>query len=46
MQGAIELFDIDLVDQMEPLHTFGKKSKKKKNKTSKKASKVCLKTME
>ena len=40
MEGAIELFNVDLVDQMEPLHTFGKKSKKKK---SKKASKVCLK---
>jgi periodic tryptophan protein 1 len=36
MEGVIELFDIDLVDQMEPLHTFGKKSKKKKNKIIKK----------
>jgi hypothetical protein len=43
MEGAIELFDIDLVDQMEPLHTFGKKSKKKKTKLSKKSSKVCSK---
>jgi len=42
MEGVIELFDIDLVDQMEPLHTFGKKSKKKKTKLSKKASKVCF----
>ena len=32
MEGVIELFDIDLVDQMEPFHTFGKKSKKKKSK--------------
>lgn len=39
MEGVIELFDIDLVDQMEPIHTFGKKSKKKK---SKKTSKVCF----
>lgn len=39
MEGVVELFDIDLVDQMEPLHTFGKKSKKKK---TKKNSKVCL----
>lgn len=37
MEGMIELFDVDLVDQMEPLHTFGKKPKKKK---SKKPSKV------
>jgi hypothetical protein len=36
MEGVIELFDIDLVDQMEPIHTFGKKSKKKKSK------KVCF----
>lgn len=36
MEGMVELFDVDLVDQMEPLHTFGKKSKKKKTKTSKK----------
>lgn len=36
MEGMVELFDIDLVDQMEPLHTFGKKSKKKKSKASKK----------
>jgi len=43
MEGAIELFDVDLVDQMEPLHTFGKKSKKKKTKLSKKSSKVCSK---
>ncbi len=42
MEGVIELFDIDLVDQLEPLHTFGKKSKKKKTKLSKKASKVCF----
>jgi hypothetical protein len=28
---------------MEPLHTFGKKSKKKKTKSSKKSSKVGLK---
>ena len=41
MEGMIELFDVDLVDQMEPLHTFGKKSKKKKTKASKK---VHLKT--
>jgi hypothetical protein len=41
MEGAIELFDVDLVDQLEPLHTFGKKSKKKKSKMSKKSSKVC-----
>ena len=40
MEGVIELFDVDVVDQMEPLHTFGKKSKKKKGKGSKKASKV------
>jgi hypothetical protein len=46
MEGVIELFDIDLVDQMEPLHTFGKKSKKKKTKLSKKNSKVCLKKKE
>lgn len=39
MEGVIELFDVDLVDQMEPLHTFGKKSKKKKSKSSKKSSK-------
>ncbi|CAF4250683.1 unnamed protein product [Rotaria sp. Silwood2] len=39
MEGVIELFDVDLVDQMEPLHTFGNKSKKKKTKLSKKASK-------
>jgi hypothetical protein len=39
MQGAIELFDVDLVDQLEPMHTFEKKHKKKK---SKKASKVCF----
>jgi len=39
MEGVIEFFDIDLVDQMEPLHTFGKKSKKKKTKLSKKTSK-------
>jgi hypothetical protein len=32
MEGMIELFDVDLVDQLEPLHTFGKKSKKKKTK--------------
>lgn len=38
MEGVIELFDIDLVDQLEPLHTFGKKSKKKKSKSSKKSS--------
>jgi hypothetical protein len=43
MEGAIEIFDIDLVDQMEPIHTFGKKTKKKKSKSSKKNSKVCLK---
>ncbi len=43
MEGVIELFDVDLVDQMEPLHTFGKKSKKKKTKSSKKSSKVGLK---
>ena len=36
MEGVVELFDVDLVDQMEPLHTFGKKSKKKKTKSSKK----------
>lgn len=36
MEGMIELFDVDLVDQMEPMHTFGKKSKKKKTKASKK----------
>ena len=41
MEGAIELFDVDLVDQIEPLHTFGNKSKKKKNKLSKKTFKVC-----
>ena len=40
MEGVIELFDVDLVDQMEPLHTFGKKPKKKKAKSSKKSSKV------
>ncbi|UJR36697.1 hypothetical protein I4U23_029414 [Adineta vaga] len=39
MEGVIELFDIDLVDQMEPMYTFGKKSKKKKAKSSKKTSK-------
>jgi hypothetical protein len=39
MEGVIELFDVDIVDQMEPLHTFGKKPKKKK---SKKSSKVCF----
>lgn len=39
MEGVIEIFDVDLVDQLEPLHTFGKKPKKKK---SKKASKVCF----
>ena len=40
MEGAIELFDVDLVDQMEPMHTFGKteKKKKKKSKTGKKSS--------
>lgn len=38
MEGMIELFDVDLVDQMEPMHTFGKKSKKKKTKASKKVS--------
>jgi hypothetical protein len=32
MEGMVELFDVDLVDQLEPLHTFGKKSKKKKSK--------------
>ncbi len=36
MEGMVELFDVDLVDQLEPLHTFGKKSKKKKSK------KVCI----
>ena len=40
MEGMIELFDVDVVDQLEPLHTFGKKPKKKKAKASKKASKV------
>jgi WD40 repeat protein len=46
MEGVIELFDIDLVDQMEPLHTFGKKSKKKKTKLSKKSSKTNNKSSE
>ncbi|CAF3877145.1 unnamed protein product [Adineta steineri] len=36
MEGMIELFDVDLVDQMEPLYTFGKKPKKKKSKKSSK----------
>ncbi|CAF0807161.1 unnamed protein product [Adineta ricciae] len=39
MEGVIELFDVDLVDQMEPIYTFGKKSRKKKTKSSKKSSK-------
>ncbi|CAF1528544.1 unnamed protein product, partial [Didymodactylos carnosus] len=34
MEGVIELFDIDLVDQLEPLHTFGKKKRKSKKKKS------------
>jgi len=38
MEGAIEIFDVDLVDQIEPLHTFAK-TKKKKNKSTKKSSK-------
>ncbi|CAF5200597.1 unnamed protein product, partial [Rotaria magnacalcarata] len=46
MEGAIEIFDVDLVDQMEPMHTFAKKSQKKKSKSSKNSSKKANKSSE